>query len=62
MSLATADTASRATGGLVAADSADTSAREIPPDITSVEYWSGASVGAILWLAFILYAASRSFG
>jgi cytochrome c len=33
--------------------------REIPPDLTSVAHWSGATVGATLWTLFILYAASR---
>jgi len=37
-------------------------ARDIPPDITSAQYWSGACVGAAAWLGFILYAASRGLG
>ena len=38
------------------------SARDIPPDITSAQYWSGAWVGAVAWLGFILYAAYRGLG
>jgi hypothetical protein len=37
-------------------------ARARAPDITSAEYWSGACVGATVWLIFILYAAGRGLG
>jgi hypothetical protein len=30
---------------------------DVPPDIVSPAYWSGACVCATAWLAFILYAA-----
>jgi hypothetical protein len=47
---------------LAVADSAQTSARAIPPDITSLEHWSGAVAGASLWAFFILYAATQALG
>jgi hypothetical protein len=37
-------------------------ARSHAPDVTCAEYWSGACAIATIWLAFILYAASRGLG
>ena len=62
MSLAAASTALRATGAPSPAEPADTPAREIPPDITSVGILVRGLRGATVWLVFILYAASRGLG
>lgn len=34
----------------------------LPPDITTVEYWSGACACATVWVFFLLYAALQGLG
>ena len=48
--------------GPAARDRAPARAHALPPDITSAEYWSGASAVATAWLVLLVYAVSQGLG
>jgi hypothetical protein len=48
--------------GLASESREDAHTHALPPDITSVEYWSAACAGASVWLSFLLYAAGCGLG
>jgi hypothetical protein len=45
--------------GAFESDADEARVKDVPPDITSPAYWSGACACATAWLAFVLYAVSQ---